>query len=432
MKDLTKLLIFLISILLLVVGEQRAFAGTVEVCPACPVKSIKAGVKIAKPGDQVVVNGGTYKEYGIEITKRIHLLGKNNPVLDGAFKGQIISVLADGVVVQGFTIKNIATSYTRDDAAIRVVESNNVKILQNTILNTYFGVYLQNSDNSEVRGNVVTGKDVTGLNESSLGNAIHLWQCNKAVIVNNKVRGHRDGIYLEFVKDTWVKDNLSQHNLRYGLHFMFSDGNVYTHNTFRKNGAGVAVMYTSNIVMERNTFEENWGPASYGLLLKDIRDSKIRYNTFSQNTTGIYMEGSSRLDIQNNSFTRNGWAVRLLSSCTDNVFTHNNFTENSFDIGTNGNSNLNQFEKNYWDKYTGYDLNRDKVGDVPYRPVSLYSMLVEKVPSSVMFMRSFMVDLLDNVEKVLPTFIPDKLIDERPLMRRIDHDYNRKFTKVIR
>ena len=36
---------------------------------------------------------------------------------------------------------------------------------------------------------------------------------------------------------------------------MFSDGNIYTHNTFRKNGAGVAVMYTRNIVMEHNTFE---------------------------------------------------------------------------------------------------------------------------------------------------------------------------------
>jgi nitrous oxidase accessory protein len=432
MKDLSKPLLLFLCTLLLLVGGQRAFGGTLQVCAACSIKSVKQAVKMAKAGDRILVNGGIYKEAGIEISKPIQLIGQNNPVLDGNFKGQIISIKADGVVVQGFTLKNVATSYTRDDAAIRVIERSNTKILHNTIVNTYFGIYLQNSDNSEIRGNVVIGKDVTGLNESSLGNAIHLWQSNNAVITGNKVRGHRDGIYLEFVKNSRVKDNLSQHNLRYGLHFMFSDGNVYTHNTFKRNGAGVAVMYTSNIVMERNTFEGNWGPASYGLLLKDIRDSKIHHNTFRENTTGIYMEGSNRLDVRSNTFDRNGWALRLLNSCMDDVFHYNNFTGNSFDVGTNGNSALNRFENNYWDKYTGYDLDKDKVGDVPYRPVSLYSMLVEKVPSSVMFMRSFMVDLMDNVEKVLPSFIPDQLIDKRPMMRKIDHDDNRKLTQKLR
>ncbi|AMM52590.1 nitrous oxide reductase [Rufibacter sp. DG15C] len=432
MRDLSKPTYFYLCVLLLLVGGQNVFGGTLQVCASCPIKSVKQAVNLAKPGDRIVVNGGIYKEAGIVIAKSIQLIGQNNPVIDGNFKGQIITILADGVVVQGFTLKNVATSYTRDDAAIRVIERSNTKILQNTIVNTYFGIYLQNADHSEIRGNVVVGKDVTGLNESSLGNAIHLWQSNNAVITGNKVRGHRDGIYLEFVKNSRVKDNLSQHNLRYGLHFMFSDGNVYTHNTFKRNGAGVAVMYTSNIVMERNTFEGNWGPASYGLLLKDIRDSKIHHNTFRENTTGIYMEGSNRLDVRSNTFDRNGWALRLLNSCMDDVFQYNNFTGNSFDVGTNGNSALNRFENNYWDKYTGYDLDKDKVGDVPYRPVSLYSMLVEKVPSSVMFMRSFMVDLMDNVEKVLPSFIPDQLIDKRPMMRKIDHDDNRKLTQKLR
>ena len=69
---------------------------------------------------------------------------------------------------------------------------------------------------------------------------------------------------------------------------------------------------------------------------------------------------------------------------------------------------------------------------MPYRPVSLYSMLVEQVPPSVMFMRSFMVDLLDNIEKVLPSFIPENLVDEKPMMRKIDHDNYRKLTQVVR
>ncbi|MGV3539085.1 MAG: nitrous oxide reductase family maturation protein NosD [Rufibacter sp.] len=431
MKTLNNHLLLLVCTLVLPWSIQ-AKGGTLNVCNTCVYTSVKQAVKVAKPGDRVVVNGGVYRESGIEINKPLTLVGLNRPVLDGNFKGQIITITADHVTVQGFTFQNIATSYTRDDAAIRVVERTNIKILNNTILNTYFGIYLQNAEFCEIRGNVVSGKDVTGQNESALGNAIHLWHCNNAVITGNKVRGHRDGIYLEFVKDSHVQDNLSQYNLRYGLHFMFSDGNVYTHNTFKKNGAGVAVMYTKNIKMAHNTFEGNWGPASYGLLLKDISNSQIYHNTFRQNTTGIYMESSSRLEVQKNLFDRNGWAIRLLSSCTEDVFKQNNFIGNSFDVSTNGNSTENKFENNYWDKYSGYDLNKDRVGDVPYRPVSLYSLLVEKVPSSVMFMRSFMVDLMDNVEKVLPSFIPDHLIDERPLMRRIDHDNDRKLTQKVR
>ncbi|SFG46889.1 nitrous oxide reductase family maturation protein NosD [Pontibacter chinhatensis] len=432
MKDPTKQIFILAYVLALMLGSQAAFGTTLKVCPTCPYTSVKEAVAAAKPGETVLVEGGTYQEHGIEINKPLTLLGRNNPVIDGNFKGQILTITSDNVTVEGLTLQNIATSYRQDDAAIRVVQRSNVRILNNTILHTYFGIYLQNSDNCVIKGNVVAGQDVTGKNESALGNAIHLWYCDKAVISNNRVSGHRDGIYLEFVKDSEVKDNLSEHNLRYGLHFMFSDRNTYTHNTFRKNGAGVAVMYTRDIRMEYNTFEDNWGAAAYGLLLKDISNSVIHNNTFRRNTTGIYMESSSRLDLQRNDFDRNGWAVRLLSSCTDDVFKFNNFTGNSFDVSTNGDSQLNRFENNYWDKYTGYDLDKDRVGDVPYRPVSLYSMLVERVPPSVIFMRSFMVDLLDSIEKVLPSFIPENLVDEQPLMKKIEHDNDRKLAQVLR
>ncbi len=431
MKNLSNYSFILCTLVLLLLANA-VNGSTLKVCKSCTYTSVKQAVKKAKPGDTVLIQGGVYTEQGIEINKPLTVLGQNKPVIDGNYKGQIITVTADNVTIEGLIIKNIATSYRQDDAAIRVVERSNIRILNNTILNTYFGIYLQNSDNCVVKGNVVSGRDVTGLNESALGNAIHLWYCNNADISNNTVKGHRDGIYLEFVKDSEIKNNLSENNLRYGLHFMFSDGNVYTHNTFRKNGAGVAVMYTHNIRMEHNTFEGNWGAAAYGLLLKEITNSVIKSNTFRRNTTGIYMESSSRLDIQRNQFDKNGWAIRLLSSCIQDTFRLNNFTGNSFDVSTNGTPTMNLFENNYWDKYNGYDLDKNRVGDVPYRPVSLYSMLVEKMPPSVMFMRSFMVDLMDNIEKVLPSFIPESLIDEQPMMRKISYDNDRKLAQVVR
>ena len=96
---------------------------------------------------------------------------------------------------------------------------------------------------------------------------------------------------------------------------------------------------------------------------------------------------------------------------------------NTFDVSTNASSASNYFSHNYWDKYQGYDLNKDKIGDVPYRPVSLYSLVVEKVPSSIMFLRSFIVDLLDRMEKVIPSFTPEMLKDESPVLRQYTYDH---------
>ena len=131
------------------------------------------------------------------------------------------------------------------------------------------------------------------------------------------------------------------------------------------------------------------------------------------------MEGSNRVQIQRNQFEGNGWAMKMQSSCMDNMLTQNNFVQNTFDLATNGSLKLNTFVRNYWDKYEGYDLDKDKEGDVPYRPVSLFSMVVEKYPMAMLLFRSFMVTLLDRTERVMPSLIPEDLKDDFPMMNPV-------------
>jgi nitrous oxidase accessory protein len=101
----------------------------------------------------------------------------------------------------------------------------------------------------------------------------------------------------------------------------------------------------------------------------------------------------------------------------DNLVTQNNFIGNSFDVATNGELVLSRFNANYWDKYEGYDLNRNGTGDVPYRPVSLYAMVTERNPASMMLYRSFISTLIDKVEKIMPSLTPVELKDDHPLMK---------------
>ncbi|MEC3879484.1 nitrous oxide reductase family maturation protein NosD [Parapedobacter sp. 10938] len=392
------------------------YAATIQVGPSHPITSIKQALAQAAAGDTIRVHGGIYREGNIEIRKAVALIGVGNPIIDGEKEHEPFSIFAPYVTISGFTVKASGQSSIRDIAAIKVYDTHHITIADNTLDDNFFGIYLQASQQCTVRNNRLTAYGET---EQLTGNGIHSWKSDSLQIVGNTIVGHRDGIYLEFVTHTEVRDNVASDNRRYGLHFMFSHENGYYGNTFSRNGAGVAVMYTKRVRMENNVFSENWGDAAYGLLLKDITDSHIEHNVFSRNTTGILMEGSNRVQIQRNQFEANGWAMKMQSSCMDNMLTQNNFVQNTFDLATNGSLKLNTFVRNYWDKYEGYDLNKDKEGDVPYRPVSLFSMVVEKYPAAMLLFRSFMVTLLDRTERVMPSLIPEDLKDDFPMMNPV-------------
>jgi nitrous oxidase accessory protein len=200
---------------------------------------------------------------------------------------------------------------------------------------------------------------------------------------------------------------------------MFSNADSYISNLFKNNGAGVAVMFSKNVKMIHNTFQENWGDSAYGLLLKEISDGYIFANKFIKNTTGIYMEGTSRIRVEKNDFIANGWGMKIQASCMDNEIVFNNYLKNTFDISTNGSLVLNTFNSNYWDKYEGYDLDKNGVGDVPYHPLSLFAVLTEKNANTMLLFRSFMITLLDKSEKILPSITPDNFIDNTPLMKAL-------------
>ncbi|HEY5969023.1 MAG TPA: nitrous oxide reductase family maturation protein NosD [Chitinophagaceae bacterium] len=403
-------------IILLLFVMNNALANRIIVGKDKSISTLREGIKTAKDGDTILLNKGIYKEGNIIINKAIYLIGIDGPVLDGENKNEILTLTGKNIMIKGIHFANAGYSSMNDYAALKIIDATNILIENNSIINASFGIHLANTINSVIRNNTIKGNDKS---EHLSGNGIHLWKCADMLVENNSIQGHRDGIYFEFVTQSTIQNNLSEKNLRYGLHFMFSSNDNYFNNTFRNNGAGVAVMYSHKVKMEGNKFEMNWGPSSYGILLKDISDSYIQHNTFFKNSVGIHMEGSSRIDVSKNIFKENGWALKVQASCDDNNFFQNNFFGNSFDVATNGSLVLNKFYNNYWDKYEGYDLNKDGIGDVPYHPVSMYSMIVEQNPNSLILLRSFMVSLLDNAEKAIPSLASENLIDDKPMIKSI-------------
>ena len=401
--------------------NNSLLAQTLEVCSNCENKSIKEAISKANKHDTILIKKGIYKEYNIIIEKPLTLLGEDYPIIDGENKGEIISIHADSVTVDGLHIINVGTSYTEDYAAIRVVKRRDFVIQNLKLEKLFFGIYLEKANYGKVLNNQVMGDAVEEYNS---GNGIQLWYCKNIEIDGNTVMNVRDGIYLEFSDFCTITNNVSKDNVRYGLHFMFSNDDLYENNRFESNGAGVAVMFSKKIKMYRNIFKDNWGSASYGVLLKEINDSEIIGNVFDGNTIGINIEGSNRMIYKNNDFKGNGWAIKFRGACYANSFSHNNFLYNSFDLAYNSKLNDNKFDHNYWSSYAGYDLDKDGEGDVPYRPVKLFSYIVNRTPETIILLRSLFIDIIDFSEKVSPVFTPDNLLDNHPQMKPLSNDRN--------
>ena len=401
----------LILIMLSVVSSQ---ASVLKVGKNELYATIQEAIIHADSGDFILVEKGKYQSGNILIDKPIHLIGVGIPVLDGGNISDVITVTANHVFIQGFIIQNSGRSDIKEMSGVGINHCHDCTVQNCILIHNFFGIYAGNSNNCSITANEIWNQTKS---ESSGGNGIHLWHCDSMLLKNNFVKECRDGIYFEFVSNSTITGNVSTQQLRYGIHFMFSDHDLYSANTFYKNGSGVAVMYSNHVSMNRNKFLDNKGGAAYGILLKEITDSKIIGNQFVSNTIGLYMEGTSRCFISDNEFRSNGYGVKLFGDCDDDTLSLNNFFSNTMDVATNSSNSNHLFYNNYWDKYTGYDLNHDGTGDVVFRPVSLFSKLSEIVPNSVMLLHSFLIELLEKAESILPSLTPISFVDDKPSMK---------------
>lgn len=378
-------------------------------------ESLQERIEKARPFEIINIDAGIYREGMIVIDKPITLRGKGRPVIDGLKQKNVIKIISSNVTVEGLEIRGSGYSDLSEYAGIRIENANNCIIRNNFFRENVYSIYLAKAENCLIENNNIHS---FAKHEATSGNGIHLWNSKNTKIIGNSIEGHRDGIYIEFSGDSWIKRNFARNNIRYGLHFMYSHRNHYIENTFSENQTGVAVMYSKNIYMLKNRFEKSWGRASYGLLLKDITDSNIKDNFFVGNTVAVLLDAANRNKFDANTLEKNGWALRILGNSEENLFTGNQFVSNFFEVTTNSDKSTNIFENNFWSTYSGYDLNKDGIGDQPFRPMKLFGLWVAKFPELVILLGSPVIEFLEVAERVFPILTPANLLDSKPSMRR--------------
>ena len=406
---------------LLVIGASPG--GAAEIVVGDGAATITAAMAAAHDGDTIVVPAGVHREH-VTIDRRVHLAGRPGAVLDGEDEGTVLRITAPGVEVSGLTIRRSGDGYTTEDAGIRLDHAADARVVDTRIEDTLFGLFVVQSDRCVIEGATIVGKDLPIVRR---GDGIRLWYSTGCRLHANHVERSRD-VIIWYSSGTVVEDNVVRTS-RYGLHYMYSNDNVFRHNRFEDDQVGAAIMYSHGIELRENAFSFSNGPSAYGLLLKDADDVFIIGNRFVHNDIGLFFDGApqsrgGRVDVRGNVIARGevGVALQPLSQRIrfwENAFIGNRVQVQVIGTGTaEGNTWAVDGRGNYWNDAMLYDRDGDGVSDLPYRAESTFEALADRHPVLAFFDGTPGAEAIDTGARLFPLFAPrPKLVDPHPLVR---------------
>jgi len=386
---------------------------------------LHAAIAAAHDGDVIEVPGGTYSG-PIVIDKSIRLIGLDRPIVTGDSTGTVVTINAPDVTFEGFGVQGSGREPDQNHSAIFANNAARVVIRNNDVRESLFGIYLANSPDSVVDGNVIQGD--TRLELGRRGDGLRIWESHNTTLSNNQVLNARD-VVLWYSTGLHVHDNVIRHG-RYGIHFMYSARADVERNLITDNSIGMFLMYSDDVHIRRNIFQHNRGPSGYGLGFKDNDGVIVEDNLILDNRVGIFLDNSpftpDRVgEFQRNEVSFNDIGVSFLPSTRGNVFAGNTFRENQEQVAIQGGGALrpNAWSQNgrgnFWSDYAehGFDADGDGVGDVAYESDRLFENLADTNSSLRFFIYSPAVQALEFAAQTFPLAKPvPKLKDEYPLM----------------
>ncbi len=372
-------------------------------------------------GGVLVPPPGTYAG-PVVVDKPMVIDGQGKVTIDGGGKGTVILLDTDGATVKNLHLTNSGDSANDLDSGVQVRGNYNV-IKDNIIDDVLFGVDLQQSNNNIVRRNRISSKLEFGLGQR--GDSVRLWYSFDNKITDNVVTNVRDMVVWYSANNTIARNRGS--NSRYSLHFMYSRYNLVEDNYYVNNAVGIFLMYSDSVVLRNNHIAHAIGPTGVGIGFKETSDLTIENNEILYCASGLYIDVSPYQPDTTNRFegnliAYNGIGVRFLNDWHGNIFKQNQFVDNMTQIVVSGggSANHNVWEGNYWSDYTGFDLDHDGIGDLPYELYNYADRLWQDVPFAQFFKGSPLLEVIDFLAKLAPFSEPTLLVkDPKPYMHTL-------------
>src|SRR5690606_3158832 len=114
----------------------------------------------------------------------------------------------------------------------------------NNVLDNSVGVYVWGPHDALVRNNKIVG--TTELRVSERGNGVTLWNAPGSRIIDNDISLGRDGIFSNTsTKNVFSGNRFS--DLRYGVHYMYTNDSEVSGNISVDNDIGYAIMFSERL-----------------------------------------------------------------------------------------------------------------------------------------------------------------------------------------
>ncbi len=254
---------------------------------------------------------------------------------------------------------------------------DNVTIKNTTIKNYEYGIRLYSSSNNTISGNSITANNGQGIRGDSAN--------NNAISGNNITANNDRAIWFDWSSYNCVSGNNITNN-RGGIYLAMSSNNSINGNNIQANIYEYGVYLSGNFYIGGSSYNSIQG----NNITNNEDGIKLDYSSYNSifgnsvtanNRDGIQLCGSSYNSIFGNSVTANNWGIYFYTSCYNNTIYHNNFINNTNQVGISYDS-VNIWDDgypsggNYWSDYNGSDYlyggpyeNRtgvDGIGDMPY------------------------------------------------------------------
>jgi nitrous oxidase accessory protein len=388
-----------------------AAAATLQVPPGEP---LAAALAAAAPGDTLHLAAGVHRG-PLRIDRTVTLDGAAGAVVEGDGTGHVIVVDAPDVTVRGLRVRGSGTTLASEDSGIFVTaRGDRAHIEGNRVVGNLIGVYLKGPADALVLDNTIVGRD--DLRMSERGNGVHLWNTPGSVVADNDIRAGRDGIFVTTSKRNEFRGNRFR-DLRFAVHYMYTNDSSVTDNVSLGNHVGYALMYSRALTVAGN---RSFGDRDHGILLNYVNGSRITHNVVQPGGKKcVFIYNANKNTFRDNWFEGCGIGVHFTAGSERNVMVGNAFVGNRTQVKYVGTRWLDwsvDGRGNYWSDNPAFDLNGDGIADRPYRPNDMIDQVVWRFPAAKLLLNSPAVGLLRWAQGQFPGLHPGGVVDSAPLM----------------
>ena len=362
---------------------------------------LQAQIDATQEGSIVQLEKGIY-EGNIVITKPIVLEGVEGTIIKSTADAPAITVdNTSDVTIRNITIETLGTGMT-------IRKGNDIKLSNIQMKNVDAGIKIYNTQH--VLGSKLTIEG-NAQHYSKKGNGIAIYESHSIELLDNDIRSVQDGFYIEHVKDISIQENTVT-NSRYGTHFMYSTEGTIRENTFTENVTALMVMMTEHIQVEDNTASYQNDFNGTGITLYDTKAALLQHNKLAGNRVGVSIQKSTDIQLINNTLHMNQTALESIRSDESNMAMQNQFIGNLVNVRSDQEGLT--LQQNYYDDYSGIDLNDDGTGDEAYVALQSFGQWMVRKPVYQYFIESPSVVLLNTIDKQTNNTTKELLVDTSP------------------